>query len=204
VVLASPRCGTNLDNLPVIRFLARDLLLASTSIIKAFGTCADGNRKKINDGGLDQAGLRIWFLNNKLPISGVISLSSTGSMDPRIQIVLKIIAERKSPPGLAPDEAARLLGLSLPYLLRLFHREVGTKYGNYSRQMTLSRAYGLLTNYTRSIKEIATECGYVDLSNFYRDFKRQYGRTPREVRIKCMIASLQVTEQPDVAHLHSR
>jgi AraC-like DNA-binding protein len=34
-----------------------------------------------------------------------------------------------------------------------------------------------------SIKQIALDCGYSDVSNFYHDFKKIHGITPREVRL---------------------
>jgi AraC-like DNA-binding protein len=47
----------------------------------------------------------------------------------------------------------------------------------------MSRAVDLLLKDTRPIKQIAYECGYTDVSNFYRDFKTVHRCTPREVRL---------------------
>lgn len=37
----------------------------------------------------------------------------------------------------------------------------------------------MLANYSVAIKVIAGNVGYSDLSNFYQDFKRVHGVTPR-------------------------
>lgn len=46
------------------------------------------------------------------------------------------------------------------------------------------RAAELVKQNTHSIKQIALECGYSDISNFYRDFKSIHRITPREVRLR--------------------
>lgn len=47
----------------------------------------------------------------------------------------------------------------------------------------MSRAADLLKHDSRSIKQVASECGYTDISNFYRDFKSVHATTPRKVRL---------------------
>lgn len=48
----------------------------------------------------------------------------------------------------------------------------------------MTRAAELVKQSGRSIKQIALECGYTDLSNFYRDFKAVHRITPREARLR--------------------
>lgn len=50
------------------------------------------------------------------------------------------------------------------------------------------RAAELVKQNAPSIKQIALDCGYTDVSNFYRDFKAVHGITPREVRLKELTA----------------
>ena len=105
-------------------------------------------------------------------------------MDPRIRIILRIVEEQKRPCQIAPGEASALIGLSEPYFLRLFRQEVRTTFGGYLRELTMSRAAELVKDPTLSIKEIATNSGYGDLRNFYRDFKRVHGMSPRQLRVE--------------------
>jgi AraC family transcriptional regulator, activator of mtrCDE len=99
---------------------------------------------------------------------------------------VKLIHERKTLAGLA--ETSSMLGLSEAYLLRLFRREVGTTFRTHLRSERMNRAVQLLKQNSRSIKQVAFECGYSDISNFYRDFKRVYAITPRELRLRELTA----------------
>jgi AraC-like DNA-binding protein len=105
-------------------------------------------------------------------------------MDPRIRITLNIIEERKGSIQFDLSETSMILGLSEAYLRRLFHRETGRTFHRYMRETRMARATELLKGHARSIKQIAVEAGYSDVSNFYRDFKSVYGVTPREARFK--------------------
>jgi AraC-like DNA-binding protein len=105
-------------------------------------------------------------------------------MDPRIGITLKIIGEQIDPMQFGLADMSSMLGLSETYLLRLFHREVGKTFRQYLREVTMLRAARLLTNNNTSIKQIAFECGYSDLSNFYRDFKHVHAKLPRQLRLE--------------------
>jgi transcriptional regulator GlxA family with amidase domain len=45
----------------------------------------------------------------------------------------------------------------------------------------------LVQQNSRSIKQIAFECGYSDVSNFYRDFRSVHAITPREARLRALV-----------------
>jgi AraC-like DNA-binding protein len=115
-------------------------------------------------------------------------------VDPRIRITLRIVEERQASIQLNLTETSRMLGLSEPHLLRLFHREVGKTFRRYLRDVRMVRAAELVKQNTRSIKRIALECGYSDVSNFYRDFKGIHGITPREVRLRALAALATVAQ----------
>ena len=109
-------------------------------------------------------------------------------MDPRIQIALKIVEEGKASIRMSLTETSRILGLSETHLLRLFHRDVGKTFRRYLRDMRMFRAAEMVRQSTLSIKQIALDCGYSDVSNFYRDFKGVNGITPRQVRFRELTA----------------
>jgi len=104
-------------------------------------------------------------------------------MDPRIQIALKIIVEGKASIQLSLAQTSTTLGLSEAHLLRLFHRQVGKTFRAHLRDARMVRAAELVKMNALSIKQIALDCGYSDVSNFYHDFKKIHGITPREVRL---------------------
>ena len=112
-------------------------------------------------------------------------------MDARIRIILRIVEEQSGTGQMASREAGRLLGLSEAYFLRLFHREVRTTFGRYSREVKMARAAELLKDHTLSIKRIALDSGYSDVSNFYRDFKQVWGVNPGQVRVRQLMLQSQ-------------
>jgi AraC-like DNA-binding protein len=69
----------------------------------------------------------------------------------------------------------------------------------------MNRAADLLKNRTLSIKGIAFDSGYTDLSNFYRDFKQVHGLSPRQARIRQLTQQSKAGELPFVeSHLRVR
>jgi AraC-like DNA-binding protein len=118
-------------------------------------------------------------------------------VDSRIQLILKVIEERTTVTALTPGEAGRLFGLSEARVRRLFHYEVGVTFARYIRQRRLAHASVLLQDWALPIKQIANDCGYEDVSNFYRDFRQAYGVTPRNLRMRELSARLL-----DISALH--
>jgi AraC-like DNA-binding protein len=110
-------------------------------------------------------------------------------VDARIRIILRIVDEQEGTGQLASREAGRLLGLSDAYFLRLFHREVRTTFGRYLREVRMARAAESVKDHTLSIKRIALDSGYSDVSNFYRDFKQVCGMNPGQIRVRHLILS---------------
>src|SRR6266849_9061708 len=114
-------------------------------------------------------------------------------LDPRIRITLKIIEEHGSSIQLNLTGTSRMLGLSEPYLLRLFHREVGKTFRRYLLETRMVRAADLVKEIAQPMKQIALECGYSDISNFYRDFRQIHGTPPRKFRTEHLA---RLTESP--------
>ena len=76
------------------------------------------------------------------------------------------------------DEAAAELGLSRRRFTQLFNELAGESYAARIRQLRLARACGLLRESGLSPAAVAFECGYSDLSTFYRAFKKETGTSP--------------------------
>lgn len=104
-------------------------------------------------------------------------------MDPRIRLTLGIIGEGRASIQMSLTETSRTLGVSEAHLLRLFNREVGKTFRRHLRDVRMIRAAELVKQNARPIKQIALECGYSDISNFYRDFKTVHMLTPGAVRL---------------------
>jgi AraC-like DNA-binding protein len=107
-------------------------------------------------------------------------------MDPRIRIVLRAIEEQNQHDcsRLSLTMMRNLLGLSPTRLRRLFKLEVGKPLHQYLLEVKMARAACLVKRYELSIKNIAYRCGYDDLSNFYRDFRKVHAMTPWQLRAR--------------------
>lgn len=104
-------------------------------------------------------------------------------MDVRIRLVLRIIEERAGALDLSPAQLGSLLGLGEARLLRLFNSEVGRTFRSHLRDVRMTRAAEMLTNYALPIKMIASRCGYSAVSNFHRDFRIVHGTSPTRMRL---------------------
>jgi AraC family L-rhamnose operon regulatory protein RhaS len=76
------------------------------------------------------------------------------------------------------DAVAEELGMSRRRFTHLFRVATGTSWSAYLTRLRIDYACQLLRETSRSIIAIAFECGYEDLSGFYRAFKEQTGLPP--------------------------
>lgn len=76
------------------------------------------------------------------------------------------------------DEVAVRLGLSRRRFTQVFREKAGASWLGYVRRLRLEHAAQLLVSTRLSVRAIAFECGYADLSHFYRLFKEAYGTSP--------------------------
>ncbi|WP_425607032.1 helix-turn-helix domain-containing protein [Rubellicoccus peritrichatus] len=87
------------------------------------------------------------------------------------------------------DEAAKQAGLSKRHFIQIFKEVTGDTWLNQVRRLRLNYAAHLLKETDRTITAICFECGFHDLSNFYRAFKTHFGQPPvvfrTESREKC-------------------
>jgi len=115
-------------------------------------------------------------------------------MDPRIRILLRIINESGGTLRVTSKEISGLLGIGEARLLRLFNRDVGKTLHQHLLAVRMARAAQLLQNVAPPIKAVASDCGYTEVSNFYRDFKRVHGMSPMQMRLRHMDIQLQAKE----------
>jgi len=80
------------------------------------------------------------------------------------------------------DTAAQGLGISRRRFTQLFRQATGTSWLAYVRRLRVEHAKRLLAQTDRTVLSIAFECGFEDLSTFYRAFKREVGQSPNQWR----------------------
>jgi AraC family transcriptional regulator len=73
-------------------------------------------------------------------------------------------------------------GLSPYHFLRTFHRLTGLTPHQYLLRCRLREAATRLTLLSSKIVDIALDCGFADVSNFNRAFRKEFGANPREYR----------------------
>jgi AraC family L-rhamnose operon regulatory protein RhaS len=76
------------------------------------------------------------------------------------------------------DRVATDLGMSRRSFTRLFRDVAGCSYADFVERVRIEYACRLLRETSRGIAPIAFECGYEELSSFYRAFKRQTKLAP--------------------------
>ena len=101
----------------------------------------------------------------------------------RVEQAIQIM-ERNLGRAFGIDVLAARLGTSVRELDRAFARHAGTTPAAFWRKMRLGHGHWLLLNTSRSVTQVAHECGFADTAHFCRWFKRTYGETPRAFRTR--------------------
>jgi len=79
---------------------------------------------------------------------------------------------------------AEMLGIDRRYLYRIFVEYIGMSPKNYISKYRLRKAAELLSQYDCIVSEAARSCGYKDMFNFSKMFKKEYGISPSEYKRK--------------------
>lgn len=79
-------------------------------------------------------------------------------------------------------EVAKLVNMSEAAFSRFFKTRTGANFVDCINEIRLGNATRMLIDTTNTVAEIAYECGFNNISNFNRIFKRKKGITPKEFR----------------------
>jgi AraC-like DNA-binding protein/CheY-like chemotaxis protein len=99
-----------------------------------------------------------------------------------VQQAVAIIGARYADSSCDPRTIAETVGVRLSTLDAAFKRQMACTSTEYIRRVRLERSAILLVTTNKTIKEVWAEIGYNHPSNFDHDFKRRFGRSPRELR----------------------
>lgn len=80
------------------------------------------------------------------------------------------------------DELAQLVAMTPSSFSRFFKQRTGVNISDYITDCRLGHAMRRLVDTTESVSEICFGCGFNNISNFNRIFKRKKGITPKEFR----------------------
>jgi transcriptional regulator GlxA family with amidase domain len=105
-----------------------------------------------------------------------------GVVHAKVDATLRYLERHHARSMLRLAHAAAHVELSGSHLDRLLKQYTGTTFVHHVRGIRLRRAATLLQTTTRSVKEVAAECGYRYVSSFDRDFRRMHRCSPTEYR----------------------
>ncbi len=80
------------------------------------------------------------------------------------------------------DDAAQMLNMSTVSFTRFIKQRTGKSFVDFVNETRLGFATRLLIESNNSVSEICYECGFNNISNFNRIFKKKQGVTPSEFR----------------------
>lgn len=80
------------------------------------------------------------------------------------------------------SEVAKIANMSDASFSRFFKQRTGNTFVDSQTQIRLGHASRLMIETTQSVAEIAYKCGFNNISNFNRIFKKKKGCTPKEFR----------------------
>jgi AraC-like DNA-binding protein len=145
------------------------------------GELAQAAVEKKSDIALDEAAM-ILAARFAASMSDASSAEEIAARDRRraVEAALWISDHAHEPVDLAA--VSRLANLSPFHFLRSFAQVIGVTPHQYLVRSRLQRAARLLAEQERAITDIAFDCGFNDLSNFIRTFRRAAGVSPRGFR----------------------
>ena len=95
-----------------------------------------------------------------------------------------ILMEEDLSKQLTLDKLAQTVNMSTSRLRHLFKDEVGATPTQYLKDLRMQGARKLLENTLLHIKRVMMNVGVNDESHFSRDFKRAFGVTPKQYRVR--------------------
>lgn len=120
-----------------------------------------------------------WILESSqvLPCQEKPEMENWEALRPALEFMMEHFSE-----GVRVEDLARISHLSQSHFMSCFKKAVGVSAMEYLAQLRVKAACEALASSEKRISEIALSCGYGNLSNFNRQFKRIAGCTPREYR----------------------
>jgi len=144
---------------------------------------------------LESPGMRRAVVNHMLDLSALL-LGATedatelanrrGVAAARMRSIKAHIQAQAGNPGFSLAAVAAKQRISKSYVRKLFDIE-GTSFTDFVQNHRLSLAYKMLTDASfasHSISEIAHRSGFNDISYFNRTFRRAFGASPSDVRVR--------------------
>lgn len=102
----------------------------------------------------------------------------------RMRDIIEYINQNISSPELTINSIASNFYINKGYLSALFKKNMGITLVAYIRKIRLSNASMMLASTNKKIIEVCELSGFNSISSFLREFKKEYGISPTEMRRK--------------------
>jgi AraC-like DNA-binding protein len=140
-------------------------------------------------------GQTVWNVTNKIPLFAAGgSIIGTAGITRRLSKsshemaagsefgpVLSYMRDHFHSP-ITNQQLARLAHMSVRAFERKFHASFHVTPQKYLRKLQLRMASRALVYTNQALADVAVSCGFADQSHFTREFRRHFGRTPRDYR----------------------
>ncbi len=114
------------------------------------------------------------------PYSKDLEIIVSNTLNPAIEYIYKNKSE-----NVTVEKMAKICHISPSYFSRLFLRETGGNFSNFSSRLKVEWAKNILEKKDMSINEISDELGFTETGYFIKVFKKYEGVTPAIYRKYC-------------------
>ena len=182
-MLLFPRCLT-----PDHKAFApvRDAFLEA---MRSFQTPPDGTPAQRNGAATDDLTSQLFIKSSLLRILAVLSgsrlfLPTEKNHDKRVEEIKTVLTYIKEnyKEKIYIQDLARQVNMNAQYFCRFFKKSIGRSPMEYINEYRLKQSLRLLKETDLPVTEVCLECGYNNLGNFLRSFKKYAGTTPLQYR----------------------
>lgn len=145
-------------------------------------SCAKGNTPQL-DMLMKSELLRLFWLlyeNGDISRTDKNTVSRSEPIRPAIEYMNENFSE-----AVTIEQLAEITHMSKSYFMRRFKETAGVGAIEYLSQLRIKKACEILLKTDKTVVEAAFECGFRNLSNFNRQFRKFVGCTPKEYRKTC-------------------
>lgn len=156
------------------RFTCRGYLSTFDLALRIIGEVAGSDiaNKIANQANLGRVRTGKEYCGRELMVAGPV---------PLLAKALSLFDDLQDEPRTTKD-VAKLMGISLRQLQRLFCKHLGISPRDYIMSIRLEKANQLLCGTSMTVTEVGIAVGFISLSHFARVYRSRYGRSPRSDR----------------------
>ncbi|WNR45404.1 helix-turn-helix transcriptional regulator [Paenibacillus roseipurpureus] len=108
-----------------------------------------------------------------------------------IETIKEVVEDNYQDLNLSLQEISGMLRMTPDYIGKLFRKTEGISVAEFITDVRLKHALHCLINQQMSIKEIMDRVGFTSETSFFRAFKKKFGTTPKEYRLKRIAQALE-------------